>query len=65
MGKKKLVNALDLFSGAGGFSHGMRSAGFNVIAAVEFNSQIAETYKYNHPETKMYEIGRASCWGRV
>jgi len=54
MDKKNLINALDLFSGAGGFSHGMRSAGFNVVAAIEFNSQIAETYKYNHPGTKMY-----------
>lgn len=54
MGKKKQINALDLFSGAGGFSHGLHSAGFNIIAAIEFNPQIAETYKYNHPETKMF-----------
>ena len=31
----------------------MEQAGINVIAAVEFNSQIAKTYEYNHPATKM------------
>ena len=51
MGKKNKLNALDLFAGAGGFSQGMRSAGFNIVAAIEFNAQIAETYKFNHPET--------------
>ena len=54
MGKKKQINALDLFSGAGGFSHGLRSAGFNIIAAIEFNAQVAKTYEYNHPDTKMF-----------
>ena len=53
MGKKIKLNALDLFAGAGGFSAGMEQAGINVIAAVEFNSQIAKTYTYNHPATKM------------
>lgn len=53
MGKKIQLNALDLFSGAGGFSEGMKNAGFNVVAAIEFNAQIAETYKFNHPNTKM------------
>ena len=53
MGKKKQLNALDLFAGAGGFSEGVENAGANVIAAVEFNSQIAETYKYNHPKTHL------------
>lgn len=50
----KKVNALDLFAGAGGFSKGMEDAGINVLGAVEFNAQIAETYKVNHPYTKMY-----------
>lgn len=54
MDKKRKLNALDLFAGAGGFSQGIRKAGINVIAAIEFNPQIAETYKYNHPETKMF-----------
>lgn len=53
MGEKTQLNALDLFAGAGGFSQGIESAGVNVISAIEFNPQIAETYKYNHPNTKM------------
>lgn len=47
----KKINALDLFAGAGGFSYGMESSGVNVIAAIEFDSKIAATYKTNHPET--------------
>ncbi|MGN0487869.1 MAG: DNA (cytosine-5-)-methyltransferase [Ruminococcus sp.] len=50
---KKTLNALDLFAGAGGFSEGFRKADINVVAAVEFNDQIAKTYKYNHPNTTM------------
>lgn len=46
-----MIGALDLFAGAGGFSIGMKNAGFNIIAAVEFNPKIAETYKYNHKNT--------------
>lgn len=53
MDQKRTINALDLFAGAGGFSQGFVSAGVNVVAAVEFNRQIAETYRYNHPDTKM------------
>lgn len=47
------INALDLFSGAGGFSLGLQQAGINVVAAVEYDKKIAKTYKYNHPNTVM------------
>lgn len=50
---KKKYNALDLFCGAGGFSIGMEQAGINVVASIEFNPQIAETYKYNNPQTQL------------
>ena len=53
MGRKKQINTLDLFAGAGGFSQGMEDAGMNVVAAVEFNKKIAETYKYNHDNTHL------------
>ena len=53
MGKEIKLNALDLFAGAGGFSAGVEQAGIDVIAAIEFNQQIAKTYEYNHPNTKM------------
>ncbi len=53
MGKYKVI---DLFSGTGGFSIGFKKAGFDIVAAVEYDKQIAETYSYNHPHTTMYAI---------
>lgn len=47
------ITALDLFSGAGGFSLGMEMAGIDVVAAVEYDEKIAKTYKFNHPNTVM------------
>jgi DNA (cytosine-5)-methyltransferase 1 len=42
---------IDLFSGAGGLSRGLESAGFNSIYANEIVEQYARTYAANHPET--------------
>ena len=47
-----MLKAIDLFAGAGGFSCGFEKAGFKITKAVEFNSEIAKTYEYNHPYTK-------------
>lgn len=49
---RKLV-ALDLFSGAGGLSFGLKSAGIDVAMANEFNSVFCDTYAANHPSTKL------------
>jgi DNA (cytosine-5)-methyltransferase 1 len=43
--------AIDLFSGAGGLSEGFRHAGFEVLAANDFDQDAARTFKLNHPET--------------
>ena len=48
-----MMNVIDLFAGAGGLSSGFVRAGYNIVAAVEFDKQIAETYKFNHPKTKL------------
>ena len=46
------LNAVDLFSGCGGFSYGFQQAGFNVILGVD-NSQIAlDTFEKNHTNSK-------------
>ena len=47
-------NVIDLFAGCGGFSVGFEQAGFNIVKAVEFDKQIAQTYLHNHKETKLY-----------
>lgn len=53
LGSKK-IKVLDLFSGVGGMSYGFEMAGFDIIAAVEFDKVIAESMSKNHKKTKMY-----------
>lgn len=44
------MNVIDLFSGCGGLSLGFIKDGYTVKKAVEFDANIAKTYKMNHPE---------------
>jgi DNA (cytosine-5)-methyltransferase 1 len=46
---------VDLFSGAGGLSEGFVQAGHEVILATDSNSNMCETYAYNHPTTKVVQ----------
>ena len=43
--------AIDLFSGAGGMSLGFEQAGFDVVAAVEYDPVHAATHEFNFPLT--------------
>ncbi len=45
-------NALDLFSGCGGFSQGLEMAGFRMVAANDIWAPAAQTYARNHPQTE-------------
>lgn len=49
----KAVRTLDLFSGAGGLSLGLSSAGFDVVACVEVKKDAAETYSLHHPNCEI------------
>ena len=53
--KKEILTAVDLFSGCGGLSEGLKQAGFNVVAGVEVNKNAAKTYSMNHPDTFLFE----------
>lgn len=54
--QEKPLRALDLFSGCGGLTLGLKRAGFEVVGAVEIDSAAVETYKANHPEVRVKRI---------
>lgn len=43
--------AVDLFSGCGGLSEGMKQAGFDVRVAIDINKDAMSAYKMNNPDT--------------
>lgn len=47
--------AIDLFSGAGGLSEGLRQAGFTIVAAADHDPDGCATYRLNHSETTVLE----------
>jgi DNA (cytosine-5)-methyltransferase 1 len=47
--------AIDFFCGGGGMTCGLRQAGINVIAGVDFDPQCKETYEANNPNSKFIE----------
>ncbi len=47
------MNVIDLFAGCGGLSLGFEMAGFSIPVAVEKDEWASETYKKNHPKTKV------------
>ncbi len=54
---------IDLFCGAGGLSEGLRQAGINPVAGVDFDKHAAATYRYNHPGVPVVEGDVAEVTG--
>jgi len=44
--------AIDFFCGGGGMTCGLRQAGINVVAGVDFDKDAKETYEFNNPGSK-------------
>lgn len=47
------LRCIDLFAGAGGMSAGFRTAGFDVVAALESIPAFAKTHELNFPEARV------------
>ncbi len=48
MMKKKQLKAIDFFCSGGGMTYGMRIAGINVIAGIDIDPDVKETYEKNN-----------------
>lgn len=55
--------AIDLFSGCGGLTLGLKLAGFRILAAVDNSELAVKTYKANHPGIRVWssDIRRVSA----
>jgi DNA-cytosine methyltransferase len=49
------LTAIDLFSGAGGTTRGLRDAGYSVVAAIENDASAVGTFAANHPDTQLLD----------
>lgn len=49
----KRITGIDLFAGAGGMSTGAAIAGIDIKLALEIDEHAANTFAYNHPNTKV------------
>lgn len=61
MGK---IVAIDLFSGAGGTTRGLKNAGIEVKAAVEIDPIASRTYSYNNKEVLLFDRDIAGVAGK-
>lgn len=55
-GGGRRITALDLFSGCGGLTLGLKKAGCTVVGAVEIDANAAETFAMNHPDVLLKNV---------
>lgn len=60
-----MVNAISLFTGAGGMDVGFERAGTRILLANEIDSKAAETYRVNHPAANMIVDDINNIWGEL
>ena len=53
--KNNKLKAIDFFCSGGGMTYGMRQAGIEVIAGIDNDPDVKETYEKNNPETKFIQ----------
>lgn len=58
----RIQTAIDLFSGCGGLTLGLKQAGFKVIGAVDIDPLSVETYKANHKEVLVWQTDIRILW---
>lgn len=49
-----MIDVVDFFCGCGGTSAGLRDAGMNILAGVDFNKEAGKTYSHNFPKAKFF-----------
>lgn len=59
MSNDKQITSIDLFSGPGGLTTGLKMAGFKTLIAVELNAETVETFSANH-ESEIMDIDKYS-----
>ncbi|UKS26632.1 DNA cytosine methyltransferase [Paenibacillus sp. HWE-109] len=60
--KSKKPTAIDLFAGAGGMSEALKTAGFELQGAIEYDKVFASTYERNHGQhVWVDDIRKISC----
>lgn len=52
MKEKNKLKAIDFFCSGGGMTHGMKMAGINVIAGIDIDEEVKETYEKNNKGSK-------------
>lgn len=57
------IKAVDFFCGGGGMTFGLRKAGINVIAGIDFDQDCQETYEVNNPGAIFvyYDVNNLEC----